>query len=591
MCGISACISKHNILEREFTTYNDAVAHRGPDASQTNFYKCGEVYIAFGHRRLSIIDLDEEANQPMSSGAYTIVFNGEIYNYLELKDQLEKEGVSFSTRSDTEVLLKAYIQWGRDCLATFNGMFAFLIYDENKKEIFFARDRFGIKPLYYYVDEYTIYFASEIKQFVTLDDFEPIGNINAIGNFVDNRYIDYSEETFFKNVYQVQGGQAGYVNLDKLKMQKYEWYNLKSADRKRTESFKDLFEKSIFLRLRSDVEVGSCLSGGVDSSSIVCVADKKLSDVKNDYTLQTFTSSFEDKRYDERDLVDITKNKTSIKSHYLFPQEKAFFDEIKDLTYFQDEPIWSSSIYAQSCVFREAALEGVKVMLDGQGADEVFCGYASFFYRTYFNSLSLIGQINEILSGGNKKSALKLFVNQNFAKNKKEYISLLEKKYDNKYNDEFNSLKEHTRHYIKYHLPALLHYEDRNSMRYSIEARLPFLDYILVEAGYNISDKYKIGKGIGKKIIRDSMRGITPDEILDNKVKKGFVTPQRMWMEANKQAIIEKINVLLQYNIFKKDLFCRCIEDFEKGNYNEGIIMRLYSLSIWMDVFEITEVK
>ncbi|MDA9973210.1 asparagine synthase (glutamine-hydrolyzing), partial [Candidatus Pelagibacter ubique] len=366
MCGISAWFSEKTILIKDFNNFRDSVAHRGPDNSQTKIYKYDNKFVALGHRRLSIIDLNDKANQPMSYGSYQIVFNGEIYNYLELKDELKKKGVTFETNSDTEVLLKSYIYWKEKCLDKFNGMFSFLIVDEDKEKIFFARDRFGIKPLYYYRDDHTFYFASEIKQFITLRDFKPVGNINAIGNFIDNRYLDYSEETFFKDVFQVRGGEAGFVNLKNLKMDKYIWYDLNKKNIKSTATFKEKFNKSIDYRLRSDVEVGSCLSGGVDSSSIVCLADKKLSDAKKKYTLQTFTSCFKDKEFDERDLIKITKKQTSIKTHYIFPQEKEFFKDIDKLIYFQDEPFWSSSIYAQSCVFKEANKNGVKVMLDGQ---------------------------------------------------------------------------------------------------------------------------------------------------------------------------------------------------------------------------------
>ena len=388
MCGISAFFSKKPISTKDFNNFRDTVAHRGPDNAQTKIYKYDDKFVALGHRRLSIIDLNDKANQPMSYGSYHIVFNGEIYNYLEIKNELEKKGISFETKSDTEVLLKSYIYWKEKCLDKFNGMFSFLIIDPDKKKIFFARDRFGIKPLYYYKDDHTLYFASEIKQFITLSDFEPVGNINAIGNFVDNRYIDYSEETFFRGVYQIKGGEAGFVNLSNLKINKYIWYDLAKTNFKQTTSFKEKFNKSIDYRLRSDVEVGSCLSGGVDSSSIVCLADNKLSSFKKKYTLQTFTSCFIDKEFDERNLVNITKKQTSIKAHYIFPQENEFFRDLDELIYSQDEPIWSSSIYAQSCVFKEANNNGVKVMLDGQGADEIFCGYASIFYPTYFKSLS-----------------------------------------------------------------------------------------------------------------------------------------------------------------------------------------------------------
>lgn len=589
MCGLSAWISEEIINETQFINYNNSIVHRGPDSSGALFEKFEDKYLAIGHRRLSIIDLENSANQPMVYNSYTIIFNGEIYNYLELKEELSRKGVVFRTHSDTEVLLHSFIEFGPDCLNQLNGMFSFLIYDSLQGKVFFARDRFGIKPLYYYRDKLTLYFASEIKQFITLKGFKTIANINAIGNFVDNRYLDYSEETFFRNVYQVRPGEAGFVDLASFHFIKYKWYNLEDSIIRKDYNFKTLFEQSIVYRLRSDVEVGSCLSGGIDSNSIVFVADKKYSD-SNEYSIQTFTSCFEDLRFDERELVNITKSQTRIKPHFLFPNNRDFFKDIKELTYYHDEPIWSASIYAQSCVFKSAKKAGVKVMLDGQGADEVFCGYSNSFYPTYFYSLNLFSQLKEIFKGNLK--ALRLFVKKYLLKeNSHKQTSVLETEYDNRFKNEFTSLKEHTQHFINYHLPALLHYEDRNSMRHSIESRLPFLDYLLVEMGFNIPDYQKIGRGEGKKIIRESMHGIIPDQILLNKVKKGFVTPQIVWMNENRNDIIKSIKSLYHYKIFKEDSIEQLLSDFELGSYNLGLIFRLYSLSIWMEVFKIGKVK
>lgn len=590
MCGISCWVSKNDISEKNFEIFNNAVSHRGPDSSSVKFYKFDKTNLALGHRRLSIIDLSKDANQPMNFESYEIIFNGEIYNYLELKSELESRGIKFETKSDTEVLLKAYKEWGSDCLDKFNGMFSFLIYDFEKNQIFFARDRFGIKPLYYYKDRESIYFASEIKQFTKIENFEPVGNVNTIGNFIDNRYLDYSEETFFKDIYQVRGGEAGYVNLHNLEFKKYKWYDLTKTEYHKSVSFLELFKKSINLRLRSDVMVGSCLSGGIDSSSIVCVVDKNLSVNKNNHTFQTFTSCFEDKNYDERDLVEVTRKKTSINSNYVFPSGKDFFEDLNNIIYFQDEPFPSTSIYAQSCVFKQANQKGIKVMLDGQGADEIFCGYSEIFYPSYFKSLNFKEKIYEILNSSNKKKMIRFFFKSLFIKKNKKKASLLKRKYINKFQDDFDSLKSHTIYFMKYHLPALLHYEDRNSMRYSIEARLPFLDYKLVEAGYNMSDQDKLRDGLGKIIIRDSLRRIVPNEILDNKLKKGFGTPQKKWMFENKDKILNKIEMLFKYDIFNSKDLDLILQNFKTNLFNESLIMRLYTLSVWMNVFKINRI-
>jgi len=591
MCGISLWVSSKKIDKEDFKVFNDKVAHRGPDFSKIEIYECSNKYVALGHRRLSIIDLKNQSNQPMHYKSYVLVFNGEIYNYLELKKELEINGIIFETKSDTEVLLKSYIFWGEKCLEKFNGMFSFVIFDKDKMQLFFARDRFGIKPLYYFINNENFYFASEIKQFTSLKNFQPVGNINCIGNFINNRYLDYSEETFFKNIFQVRGGEAGFLDIKNLKFNKYRWYDISKSNDKKSESFLELFKKSIQLRLRSDVEIGSCLSGGIDSSSIVCVADKEMSKIKKkNYTIQTFTSCFKEKRYDERDFVEITKKFTSIKSHYVFPNGNSFFKDIEKIVYYQDEPFPSGSIYAQNCIFKDASMNGIKVMLDGQGADELFCGYSEIFYPTYFKSLTLLKKISEIVNSSNKKRILKFFLKEIISQNNKKNPSYIKKKYQDKFQNTFDCLKSHIDYFINYHLPALLHYEDRNSMRYSIEARLPFLDYKLVEFGYHTDDYKKIGSGIGKKIIREALKGITPDKILNNKLKKGFGTPQRKWIDENKYIIIDSIKKLFYFDIFEESELDTLLFNLKKNIFEESIVMRIYIFSVWLKVFKINKI-
>jgi asparagine synthase (glutamine-hydrolysing) len=570
------------------------VAHRGPDAKSVEFYEEGAVFVSFGHRRLSIIDLNDNANQPFHYENHTIVFNGEIYNFLELKKELKEKGVVFKTKSDTEVLIKSYAYWGQECLNKFNGMFSFLIYDRSKKEVFLARDRFGIKPLYYYVNENSeIFFASEIKQIISLDSYTAIGNVNAIGNFIENRYIDYSNETFFHNIFQICGGEAAIVNLTTLEIDRYDWYKIEdseSAPNPTVKDFYQLFKSSIELRLRSDVEVGSCLSGGVDSSSIVCMADSLLKGRKKNM-LKTFTSCFDDEKFDEREYVNLTKSVTNIDATYLFPQSLDFFNKINSLIYIHDEPIWSSSIFAQHEVFSSASRAKVKVILDGQGADEVFCGYSGIFYPTYFNRLSKFLQIKELTRSVNKKASLFLFLKQFLPiKTKTSETKVMLLNFNNQFRSNFESLKDQTSYFIKYHLPALLHYEDRNSMANSIESRLPFLDFRLVEFGYHMPDHFKISNGMGKVVIRNAMRGVTPDEILDNKNKKGFVTPQKGWINENSEEVHDQIKKLVFLKFVDEFKLCKILDDFSNKVYDEGLIMRMYTLSKWIDVFNIKKV-
>ena len=589
MCGLSAWVCKESISSNRFNIFNDCVAHRGPDASKIEIFQAEGKNIAFGHKRLSIIDLDKKSNQPMNCENNKIIFNGEIYNYLELRDELSDLGVKFNTNSDTEVLIKSYIKWGENCLNKFNGMFAFLIYDEKKHQIFFARDRFGVKPLYYYRIENSFFFSSEIKQILTLECYKAEGNINTIGNFIENRYLDYSSETFFKNIYQIQPGEAGTLNLKNLELRKYKWYDLEKSTKTEKTSFLTAFNNSLDLRLRSDVEIGSFLSGGIDSSAIVYVSDSKISQLKQNNSIKTFTACFEEKEHDERENVKITKEKTSINAKFIFPQKQNFFEEIKKLIYFQDEPIWSTSIYFQSCIFKEANINKVKVMLDGQGADEIYCGYKDIFYPTYFRSLSFLKKIIEFLNCSNKLQIIKIILRNIMIRDKKKTI--FNRLYDNKYKNNFKSLKEQTIFFLKFHLPALLHYEDRNSMQFSIEARLPFLDYKLVEFGFNIPDNEKISREYGKKIIRKSLKKIVPDSILENKVKKGFQGPQIEWLLSYQNEVKNDIKGLLIFDVFNEAEIKKLLKNFKQNTNNQSLIARLYFLSVWVKVFNIKKIS
>lgn len=589
MCGISAWIESDPIDIDNFKAFNNIVSHRGPDASQVRTYSIAERYIAFGHRRLSIIDLAETANQPLSRNNYSIIFNGEIYNYIELRTELKNKGVIFQTSSDTEVLLAGYITWGKDFLHKLNGMFAFIILDCNNGVLFFARDRFGVKPLYYYKNDLGVYFASEIKQFSKVKGFSPIGNVNTICNFVKNRYLDYNHETLFKDVFQLKGGEAGTLRLQDMKLSTYRWYDLAASKPRKNKTFFKLFGDSVDLRLRSDVEVGSCLSGGIDSNSIVFFADSRLRGQKKSYTLQTFTSCFDESKYDERELVKITQDKTSIKSHYVFPKKDKFYSDLKNLIWFQDGPVWSSSMYAQSCIFEAAKAKGVSVMLDGQGADEIFCGYTSIFYPAYFRALNFKEKFYELLSSKNRLYTIRVWVRNLIGERETCSPSVFVSKFDDQYQKKFASLNECVLHMVNFHLPALLHFEDRNSMRYSIEARLPFLDYKLVEYGFHSDPSERIGSATSKKVVRAAIAKIVPKEITENPIKKGFGTPQRSWLLNNKLIVRDAINNLTKVKIFDKISLELILADFMNDNCDEGLIMRLFTLAIWFEVFDIKE--
>src|SRR5262245_46375753 len=393
MCGLSALFDpKGGDLEPAIRAMNRAVQHRGPDDEGFAFFADGSSRLALGHRRLSIVDLSAAGHQPMTSGdgGLCIIYNGEVYNWIELRAELEKEGARFTTRSDTEVMLEAYRRWGEKCLERFNGMFAFILVDWPRRRVFAARDRFGVKPLYYWVSPRgQLAFASEIKQFGVLEGWRPVLNGQRAYDFINWGLFDHTAETLFRGVRQLRGGEYVSASIDSLAngVTPQRWYRLspKESPENPVRAWRELLEDSVRLRLRADVPVGSCLSGGLDSSSIVCVANRALRSAGAQSLQRTFSARSSDPRFDEGRFIDAVLRHTGVANAQVDPPAARLFDELPGLTWHQDEPFGSTSIYAQSHVFKLAAQNGVKVMLDGQGADEQLAGYPSFHAARFGN--------------------------------------------------------------------------------------------------------------------------------------------------------------------------------------------------------------
>ena len=387
MCGIAGYYSFNGYIKQEnFEKMVDIVKHRGPDHRGT-FYQDG---LALGHRRLSIIDLSEDGCQPFFyKKRYVLIFNGEIYNYRELKEELIAEGYQFYTETDTEVLAAAFDHWGKECVQHFNGMWAFAILDQERKELFCSRDRFGVKPFYYYLDSHQFIFASEIKQILCMLNTPPAANKKRLLEFLICGDQDYTSETMFQDIMQLAGGHELVFNLESKELRVSEYYNLgkrtvKSENYEEScNKFRKAFENSIKLRLRADVPVGYCLSGGLDSSSIVCTANEQVRQSGINTEQHTVSSCFEEKAYDEQEYIDEVIRKTGIHSHKIYPDGSKLFDEVDKIIWHMDEPFGSTSVYAQWNVFREAKNNNLTVMLDGQGADEQLAGYTPF-YGVYF---------------------------------------------------------------------------------------------------------------------------------------------------------------------------------------------------------------
>lgn len=524
---------------------------------------CGEEAVAaLGHRRLSIVDLSAAGHQPMCTpdGRYWITYNGEVYNHSELRRELEDLGIPFSTKTDTEVVLQAYACWGASCLHRFNGMFAFAIVDRQEKTIFAARDRFGVKPLYMWESPSgTVALASEIKQFACHPEWRAVLNHQRAYDFLNWSLTDHTEETLFKGVKQLLGGHCFTCAIDGRPLPE-RWYSLpRRATGKTFEEasrhFRDLFLDAVNIRLRADVEVGSCLSGGLDSSSIVCAVDSLLEKKSASLQQKTFSSCSLEEKFNERAFVEEVVKGRRLEAHYFYPSSEELIQELPRLVYTQDEPFHSTSIFAQWQIFKQVRRLKVPVMLDGQGADEQLAGYDSFYgYRMaeQFKKLQWMSLAREIFSIKKHHPRLSPWLmlgNRLLSPSLRELFSKMAGRPTNKppWLDR-EKWEAELKHPFKEtpipdldawgrvlttagNLPMLLRYEDRNSMAHSIESRTPFLDYRLVEFCVNLPAEYKLKEGWTKRILRHSMSPYLPKSIAERRDKMAFVTSEEKWMK------------------------------------------------------------
>lgn len=598
MCGISGVITNHSERLREVYAMTKLIQHRGPDAEGFHFTE----RFAFGHRRLAILDLSPEGNQPMSYRDHWITYNGEIYNYIELRKTLQTLGYQFKTNTDTEVILAAYIHWGTSCVDQFNGMWSFAIYDPRNHSIFCSRDRYGIKPFYYTEQEGTLYFASEIKQFTATKNWNPTINKQIASSFFSSTLHNHSENTLFKTVKQLRGGHNLIYDLKKGNYSISRYYTPKIQTGKLSiqdaiEQYKDLLWQSVSLRLRADVRIGTSLSGGVDSSSIVGIIHKILEERKISNIQETVTACFEYKQFNEEPYVDHVIQATKVNAHKVFPNLKDFESHFDKLTWHQDEPVPSIGMLAQYIVFKTAKEKDLTVMLDGQGADEVLGGYFGFYQALLRENLSKnqywsflkhlcgipyyqIHQTRQAIQAKRariKTQALNPFDTKRTALEPSFQADspFLQKSFDAIFDTS---------------LPALLHYEDRNSMAWSVESRVPFLDYRLVEFTIGLPTNYKIRNGIRKFILRESCKNVLPKPIYKRYDKLGFVTPQDIWIKNNPSLFKPKFDsALKQLNDLNQTDLKIEFEDFFKANKTDtSSIWKTIAFANWMKQFNIS---
>ena len=546
MCGIAGIINftnepvEINLLQGMM----NKIVHRGPDDEGIYIDK----NFGLGHVRLSIQDLSKAGHQPMFSNCkrYCIIFNGEIYNFLELKKELEGK-YRFKTRTDTEVILAAYQEWGESCLNRFNGDWAFVIYDNETNEFFCARDRFGIKPFYYYKNDNQLVFASEIKAIVPLLK-EVAPNNSVIYEYLVYNRTDQTDKTFFKNIYKLKHGH--YLKINNNHVYIREWYSLQDKlhpIKFSIEQYREELRNAIRLRLRSDVPVGVSLSGGLDSSAIASIVFNDL----NQKDISTFSAVYGKNEWaDESNFIDEYRDQLS-NMHFTSPSGSTFFKDFEHFIYAQCEPVASVGPYAQYKVM-ELAKGKVVVTLDGQGADEQLAGY-HYFFGGYFKELirkfkftRLTIEMWHYILKHQSMYAFKYlafyFLPLHF-KNKigNNIFGNINPDFENMWKKESTignnlydplTLNESLLQHFEYKLEHLLKWDDLNAMNFSIESRVPFLDHHLVEKTLSLSPEFVIHKGFTKYILRESVKDIIPNKIYNRLDKKGFSTPSAKWFRS-----------------------------------------------------------
>jgi asparagine synthase (glutamine-hydrolysing) len=608
MCGIAGIIQPPNgpYNQQQVEKMSRALAHRGPDGD--GYWQNGDQTALFGHRRLSVIDLSSTAAQPMHfGGRYTIIYNGEIYNYIELREELSRKGYRFRTQSDTEVILACYDQYKSGCVDYLNGMFAFAVWDERQKELFAARDRFGEKPFFYTFDGTRFLFASEIKA-LWAAGIERRPNLKMLFNFITIGYTDnpsQPSETFFENIEKLPA--ASYLIYKPLENElvREKYWDLNDIEENLTaaeaiDRFDLLLSQSVKNRFRSDVPVGTSLSGGLDSSSIVAISHHLN---ESNYSQKCFTAVFPGFEKDEKDYSELVANRFGLRHITVSMMADEMADDIQQLMYHQEEPFGSASVYAQYRVYKLAKENGIKSLLDGQGADETLAGYVKY-YKWYWQELF---RKRRLLRSGELQKARRNGVKEHFTMTNVVAAMFpdiatvfLEKRYLLKALQHEDLTKEfiHSQSKEAYYtandvsdlngalyfntcvhgLEELLRYADRNSMAHGCEVRLPFLDHLLVEFIFSLPSVFKINQGWTKWLLRKAMNDKLPPEIVWRNNKIGFEPPQEHWMENRgvKEIVMESRRKLIRERIVKPELMDRPViatSSYSDANYDWRYLM------------------
>lgn len=596
MCGIVGIVSKCSVSEENLNEMNDKLIHRGPDG--------GGIYIeekfGFGHRRLAIIDLSNAGHQPMHYlDRYVITYNGEIYNHLELRAELEQIGYTFNSNSDTEVIMAAYDYWGADCFNRFNGMWAFCIHDRVNNDFVMSRDRFGIKPLYYRYDGKSFAFASEVKALFADADFKGVKpNISNLRSYLENGSNEQSRETSFEGIYRFDfnsyvvassedliEGRLTFKTYWKLKPNNSRSIFRKNKLEKFKQGYLKLLRDSVDLRLRADVKVGSALSGGIDSSSIVALVNQSRQEAANFFGQETFSSVYKSEgtnSCDESAYIDELSEYLSVKSNQIEPKISAIPSEHRKMIYHLEHPP-SGTLMSGWHTFKLVKRTDVTVTLDGQGADEQLAGYDGYV-TNYVANAPVLEAVSELLHVKNKSlhSRIQKGIIFNICRRVigERVSKLLLGKIISNLNRQLLPLNEKLEQDLKNNLVTLLHYSDRVSMAHSIESRMPFLDYRLVEYLASIPAAYKYRKGWSKYIARVAMDGVLPQNILWRKDKMGWPIPEQYWFEGEHKQWLDDT---VLHSPFLKKYFESYLDNYRSLRLQEKL--RMLNLAVWSEVF------
>jgi len=619
MCGIVGWKSKKNIDKNLIVKMADSIAHRGPDGE--GYYYSDDNTLALAHKRLSIID-PEHGQQPMQNerGDVVITFNGAIYNFLELRRELISLGHPIHSYSDTEVLLYSYIEWDQKCVDRFNGMFAFVIHDKRKKLLFGARDRIGEKPLYYFKDNDNFIFASEIKAILASGKVKAKLNNESLHEYLTFQYY-LDNNTLFDSIVKLKPGHSFILDEKSMHLEVKEYWDI-SYD-KETEVYDEayyvdklrhLIDDSIALRLRADVPLGSHLSGGIDSSAVAALNALRLGDSMK---LETFTGKFaEGLDYDEtRFAIEVSKQ---INSNYneITIGHNDFLDSIEDIIYYMDEPQAGPGVFSQYQVAKYASKK-VKVVLGGQGGDEVFMGYTRYliayyekmlkrniqesgeYYQNILNSMTP----NLYQMKGYEPMMQSFFAKGLFEEDSKRYFRLTDRfasnesifskeflsqdynsfeKFDKIFSKHDTSIANKMSYYdLKTFLPSLLHVEDRTSMANGLESRVPLIDHRIIEFAANIPAHIKFKDGITKYLPKKIFKNVVPDSILDRKDKKGFPTPTNLWFKTTLNDWVKDLlsdRKTLERGLYEKDELLKLVDGSSQFNRS---LWGVINLELW----------